>query len=439
MKLPVRLLGRARVAAWPVLELLVSAGVQILLTPLLLHRLGSQQFGVWVLVQTALLAAAALSLGASAGLLPVLSAALHRGDVAGARAAVSWLFRRVAGVAGSVLVCVVIALAAGWTPGVPAWAAANLWSLSLAGLAWVVSTELDNAAASALKAQGRFGTAARSEVAARVIQLALVAALVGPGDSALMPILLSVLVTVAKFLVRLAALRPQWRAGSAAGAAGTGGSVARELAITGLWVWIGALGSLAFNAFDRWFVGAWFGASTLAAYAICTQLTQLPHAIVAAAGQILVPWAARPAFQGSRPSAGPAGMKLLVWSTALSALPSLLLLPLLEPVLGLWISPDFAREHLALAQGLGIAFLVLCLNVPAYFLLLGMGQARFITIVVSVCGLLFVLGALALPHDLSVFVVLKGAFAVLALGLPLGCALRLRARQPTTPDAGPAP
>ena len=67
-------------AFWPVLELLVTVAAQLVLTPLLLHRLGPEQFGVWVLVQSTLLACSIMSLGASTGLLPVLSTAVHRGD-----------------------------------------------------------------------------------------------------------------------------------------------------------------------------------------------------------------------------------------------------------------------------------------------------------------------------------------------------------------------
>jgi len=442
MELPVRLSGGARTAAWPVLELVVSVGVQVLLTPLLLHRLGPQQFGIWILAQTALLASAALSLGASTGLLPVLSAALHAGGSGIARTALRWFYRRVALVATGVLACAVAALALNAVPDAPGTTAGGTWALVLAGLAWMVATELDNAAAGALKAQGRFGTAARSEVVARLAQLALIAALVGSGSGALEPIALSLILTVAKYLARLAALRRVWALEATAPAPAAPPTavererVLRDLATTGLWIWAGALGSLAFNAFDRWFVGAWFGASTLAAYAVCIQLTQLPHATVAAAGQVLVPWAARQAARDSSSSGRVAGLKLLALTTTAAALPSLLLLPLLEPVLAAWISPAFAQTHLALAQGLAIAFLLLCLNVPGYFLLLGMGRARFATVLVSVSGLLFVLGALLLPRELSTFVLLKIGFALLALGLPIGCALLLRT-PPVPAGAGP--
>lgn len=433
MVLRSRLLGGARLASWPVLELLVTVGVQVLLTPLLLHRLGLQQFGVWIIASTTLLASTALSLGASAGVLPILSAALHRGDVAGARAAMRWFFRRLTIVSMTVLGGTVIAISTGLLSSlVPAGAIASVWPLAMAALAWMTSTELDNAVSSALKAQGRFGFAAQTEVATRIAQLVLIFFMVDAGSSALLPILASLGVTVVKVIVRLAAVCARLRSGSADGeaASAVGDSVTREIAITGVWVWIGALGSLTFNGFDRWFVGAWFGTSTLAAYAICTQLAQLPHAVVAAGGQVLVPWAARNLPRGSRIGRDRFALKLLAGATALAALPSLLLLPLLEPALGLWISTAFAQDHLWLARGLTAAFLLLCLNVPAYFLLLGMGQARFTTTVVSLCGVLFILGALLLPRDLSTFVVLKCLFATLSLSLPVGCALRLRAKPP---------
>jgi len=423
----------ARVVTWPVMELVMSVAVQLVLTPLLLHRLGPQQFGVWIIVSTTLLASTALSLGASAGVLPVLSALLHRGDVAGARGALRWLYRRVAGVSLAVLGCVLAALAVGHVPSaVPGWAAPGLWPLVLATLAWMTLIELDNGVSSALKAQGRFDVAAQTEAAARLVQLALIFTAVAAGSPALVPVALSVAVTVAKVVVRLAAWRrrPPGAVGTSSLASPAGGdprAIHRQVAITGLWVWTGALGSLAFNAFDRWFVGAWFGASTLAAYAICTQLAQLPHAVAAAAGQVLVPWSARLAPDVAHVTGHRTALRLLAGATALAAVPSLVLLPLLQPLLSLWISPEFAREHLALARGLTLAFGVLCLNVPAYFLLLGMGRARYTTVVVSVCGAVFVLGALAMPHDLSTFVVLKGLFAVLALALPVGCALQLRA------------
>ena len=105
-----------------------------------------------------------------------------------------------------------------------------------------------------------------------------------------------------------------------------------------------------------------------------------------------------------------------------------MLLQLIEPLLGLWISPAFAVEHLELGRQLTLVFLLLSLNVPAYFLLLGLGYPRFSTVVIGISGILFVVGAMLLPRDLSTFVNLKAFFALLSLALPVGCALVLMLR-----------
>ena len=413
-------------AFWPVLELLVTVVAQLVLTPLLLHRLGPEQFGVWVLMQSTLLACSIMSLGASTGLLPVLSTAVHRGDRAGASVALRGLVRRTGAVFAALLAgSAFVLLLGGWPEGVFG-GGERAWPLVLAALAWMALTELDGAFASSLKACGRFAFAARLEAAARLVQVAAIAWWVGEGSGALLPVLLSLAVTVGKLLTRLWALQQDGllaRSGATAGQASNG--VSRELAHTSTWLWVGLLGGLTFNAFDRWFVGAWFGTSVLAAYAICVQLAQMPHAIAAAAGQVLVPWAARQAGPGPGAGSSRRMLAILGWTTALAALPALLLLQLVEPLLSMWISPAFAAQHSALGWQLALVYLLLSLNVPAYFLLLGLGHARFSTLVSAVCGLLFVAGALLLPHDLSTFVMLKAVFAVLSLALPVGCAVVL--------------
>jgi len=431
MRVPPTWLRRSSLAFWPVLELLVVVVAQFVLTPLLLHRLGPLQFGVWVLVQSTLLASSFMSLGASAGLLPVLSAAVHRGDRAGAAAALGWLMRRTARVSAAIVAGSLVALELGLLPADLVGGRDRAWLLVLAAVLWLAATELDGALASSLKACGRFAFSARLEVAARVTQVGVIAAVVQAGGDALLPVLVSLAVTIGKLVFRLVALRQEGLlARRAEQAAGPGGEVSRNLARTSIWLWAGLLGGLTFNAFDRWFVGAWFGTSVLAAYAICVQLAQMPHAIAAAAGQVLVPWAARQAGPAPATPGDRRMLKVLGWTTALAALPSLALLVVIEPLLALWISPAFAAEHLELGRRLTLVFLVLSLNVPAYFMLLGMDCPRFLTIVSAGSGILFVAGALLLPRDLSTFVNLKALFAVLSLALPVGCALLLLRRAP---------
>lgn len=430
MQLPQSWIRGTGLAFWPVMELLAVVAAQFVLTPLLLHRLGPGQFGVWVLVQSTLLACSFMSLGASTGLLPVLSAAVHRGDRAGAAAALRWLIRRTAVVSAAVVLGSLVALGLGLLTPELVGGGDHAGLLVLCAVAWMAATELDGAFASSLKACGRFAFAARLETAARGAQVAVIAWVVQDGSHALLPIAVSLAVTLGKLAFRLWALRREGLlAPMPAPAAGPAGQVSRDLARTSVWLWISLLGSLVFNAFDRWFVGAWFGASVLAAYAVCVQLAQVPHALAAAAGQVLVPWAARQAGPGA--GSHRRLLTTLGWTTALAALPSLLLLLIVQPLLGLWISPAFAAEHGGLARQLTLVFLLLSLNVPAYFLLLGLGHARFPTIVIGACGIFFVVGAMLLPRELSTFVNLKALFALLSLALPLGCALVLLGRART--------
>lgn len=191
--------------------------------------------------------------------------------------------------------------------------------------------------------------------------------------------------------------------------------------------------------------------STRAACAICAQLPQLPHSVVSAACRVLTPWAAHNLPRGLRISADSFALKLLAEATALAAVLALLLRPLLEPALGLRISKAFAQDYQSLARCLRVAFLLLGLNVPANFLLLEMRQARFTKPVISNCGMLFVLGALALPRDFFYLCGIQSALrrVVALLARRMSIALKVTtppARShshlspcPKTPlDAGPA-
>lgn len=393
---------------WPVVELLATVLAQLLLTPLLLYRLGSGPFAVWVLAQTALLAASTLSLGAGTALLPALAHARSRGDAVGAWTAIGFFVRRT-WITSSILI-VALALVAplpgafGWLP------------VALATLVWTVASEFDNGFSSALKALDRFDAVAGLEVAGRAAQLTLTWIVVTDGGTALGPIVIAAGSTVFKASCKYAALRRRWPRPDMANAH-LAHALPLELSAAGAWLWLGLGGGLAFHAFDRWYIGVSMGASVLAAYAVCSQLAQLPHAVVSAASQTLVPWAARQRGHMANAAVRQRVRKLLLMASLAAVLPSGLLLLLLEPLLGLWISKEFAAEQLPLARGLVLVFLLLSLNVPSYFLQFGFDLLRAQTLLVLVAGAVFVGGCLLLSPGLIGFVAMKGLFAVLSLSL----------------------
>ncbi len=407
--------GGAGAALWPVFELLAMVGAQFVLTPLLFVRLSTVEFGIWVVAQSLLLVSPTLSLGLGPALLPAVAGAWARHDAGGGRAAVGLFLRRCA--TGSVLavaaaaLCVPLAAGSGWARGFDSTELATLGALAVA---WVAATEFDQGFSSALKALGRFDTVAQFEVVGRALQLSLTAAIVGGGASARLPIAIAAAVIGARAVAKYVVLRRAWPRPPIDGAADPTSD--RALRAAGVWVWLGLLGGIAFYAFDRWFVGAAFGAGVLAAYAVCSQLAQLPHAVASAAAQTLVPWAARCRRLLPRPAAVRTARRKVLMASVLCALPALALLAMLEPVLAHWMSPAFAAEHLTLARALTVVSLLLSLNVPSYFALFGFQSFARPTGLVLAAAAIFVGGCALLDPGLWEFVALRAAFAVLSLG-----------------------
>lgn len=419
-------------AVWAVVELVCSMGAQLILTPLLLHRLGVDQFGVWVIALTVLVGSATLSLGTGTALLPVLAHANAKGDAAGAWAAIDLFARRSAKTSAVLFLAISAVTSLGWAPvKLSAWAQWDLWILASATLAWASITEIDNGLSSALKARNRFDISALIEAVARAVQLGLTFWLLSSGGSALVPIILATAVTGIKAWAKLVVLRADWpRLPRQIDASDIRtASVAAELGASGRWIWLGLLSGLVFNAFDRWFVAAQLGSAALAAYATCAQIAQMPHALAAAAGQTLAPWAARRRDQLTEDDVRHSIRRVLLLATAAAALPSLVLLLVLQPLLGWWISKDFAAENLSTAQGLTVAFCLLALNVPAYFLLFGLGRVRTSTVLSALSGLVFVGGCMLIPPTVPGFVFMKGLFAALTLSLTV-CVLVLTKARP---------
>lgn len=430
------LLGsHASSVVWSVLELGCSTGAQLILTPLLLNRLGVDQFSIWVIALTVLVGSATLSLGTGTALLPVLAHANAKGDATGAWAAISIFFRRSVMTSAVLFVVMSAATSLGWTPAIlSALEPWDLWLLASAILTWAFITEIDNGLSSALKARSRFDISALIEAVTRAAQLGLTFWLLGSGGLALIPIILAIAVTGIKAWTKLLVLRAQWpRLTCQINATeDRTTSVTAELGASGSWIWLGLLSGLMFNAFDRWFLAAQLGAAALTAYATCAQIAQMPHALVAAAGQTLAPWAARRRDQLAAGDVRHGIRRVLLLATAAAALPSLMLLLVLQPLLGWWISKDFAVANLPTAQGLTIAFCLLALNVPAYFLLFGLGRVRTSTILSAFSGIVFVGGCLIIPPAVPGFVFMKGLFAAMTLGLVV-CVLVLTRASLTAP------
>jgi O-antigen/teichoic acid export membrane protein len=398
---------------WPVGEQLASPLAQLLLTPFLLHRLGAFQFGLWVLALTPLIAASSLSLGRSSSLLAVVPRWAAQSRLAAVGPTV-WRVLRLTAMT-SLAALLFVAVAQSWlAPLLPSELEHPLRYIVLV-VVLVAMSEAENTVTSALKGLGQFKVAALAELFGRSVQLLAVFSLVTGSSGASTVILIAVAVSLLKFLIKGEALRRQLPKGPVA-APDLNNDLHVDLRRTGLWMWLQVMCGLVFYSFDRWVVGYLFGASTLAAYAICSQLAQLSHAIPAAAAQPLIPWAATHAASLATPGTAKAVARTAVMAGAAASIIPLAVTLFAEPLLRLWISPAFAQQYAGIASGLGLVFLVLALNVPFFNLLIGWGQTRFASMLTVTASGFFVLACLAIrPSHLHTVVALKMGYAIIGL------------------------
>lgn len=425
--------SRAWLAAWSITELLSAVLAQLILTPMLLHRLDAHNFSAWVIVQSMLLAAPLLSMGTGTALLAVAANARDHSTGSAIGVGLGLLFQRTTAVTLSLIGALCAVWAAAWFSGhFFSRTLIELWMLCVASSLLVAVTEVDSGLSCALKAHDRFVAPAGLEIAARATQVVLIFWLVPLQGSVLAAVAICVGILIIKAGVKMALLRGlEVKYLPAKSYVGSQDAFAiASITLNGRWICLGVLSGLCLNAFDRWIVGAQFGAAVLSAYAICTQIAQLPHAVAAAAAQVLTPWAAVRVSHLDDLAERRQILRVFGLATTAAAIPSCALFVSLETVLVWWISPGFSAENLNLARSLTVAFALLTLNVPAYFLLLGLGHSRMVTIINMVAAVIFATASTAFDLAMPIFVVLKGICFGLTLGINVYLFLLLSGNRP---------
>jgi O-antigen/teichoic acid export membrane protein len=310
--------------------------------------------------------------------------------------------------------------------------------IAAAALIWI--EQMDNVFSSALKGAELFGNAARVEIFSKTAQI-LAAALVLywlPTLPALFVTLLIVAVLrllvkaiVTKRLLRLGRLSPSLRDSS-------------EILHFAKWGWLQGIGGVMFGAADRMLIGSMLGASSLAYYSIATQLAMQTHAVSAAGLSVIFPKVSRKLENGGSFSLSQftkittAGNLLLSTSFAAALI-------LLGPgFLKFWIGPESAVPTSQILPWLVAAYWILALSLVPYYLLLGLGRIRFISMTVIVSGISAVVAAYLAISSLGLIGGPAGravyAISCLALFIPVAQQLR-RERDGVTqmPSINPVP
>lgn len=409
--------------AWAVLEYGWYPLLLFVTTPWFLERLGTERYGYWMLLTATVGFGGALNAGTGAATIKAVSTSFGRGESSEdpVRASLS-----IAMIGGGGLAILIL---------LPYWFGGSLFlglmgddtelvrltGLAAAVLLWL--EQLDNVASSAMKGAERFGHAARLEIIGKGIQigLALLVTWRWPTLAALYAALIAGAVVrltakfiTAKRLLRIPRLTPCLR------------GMASVLHFA-RWGWLQGIGSVLFGVADRMIVGSLLGATSLAYYSIASQLAMQVHAISAAGLSVIFPLVSRRLERQQKVQLWPMAKLTMVGNLVLStALAGLLLIVgpfILEP----WVGKDAATVIGHLLPWLVGVYWLLAINVAPFYILLGMGQVRFVGLTVLGAG---IAGVAAMYWSISHFDLAgapagRGVYALVSLALLLPLTQRL--------------
>lgn len=386
----------------------------LLLSPFLLHRLGADGFGLWALAVAVSGIGGLASFGVGIATTKQVSEELGAGHAAGA-VAVTRGALAVALTMG-VLLLVASSLGAPTLAGIAFAKMGDPVSVGAAltlGVALLVVQEVDSVFAGALRGAQRFDRAAQVELLMRPVWAAAVAATAWQTRDTQATLLASASVNAVKALAK-GVLASRVIGGHCLLPSTDRRRIGRVIHF-GKWASLQGLGVVFFSVADRMLVGALLGAADLARYAICLQLTQFVHVVQAAALQPVVPW-----ISGSRTdSARLDRMKRFSLVGGLACLVIPCTMAVLSPsLLSIWISPAFSVENRGLLLALFASAATLSFGIPAYHMLIGLGEIWVIGVHAVVGGLLGLLTALIIS-DIGIGAFAAGRMVYAVLGLLL--------------------
>lgn len=378
------MLKHLRNPLWAMLEYGWYPMLLFIATPWFLHKLGTQQYGHWMLLSATVNFGGILNSGTGAATIKSVSANIGRSaDSLVEQTVKRSLAIAILGGGGLAFLVFLIFWFAGplflERMGIPS--LVRMTGAVAAILLWI--EQIDNVFSSSLKGAEHFGLAARIEIASKTAQIlaASIALVVYPNLYGLYSALfvVSLLRLIAKTLfakkqLKLINLTPTFSGSS-------------ELLHFAKWGWLQGVGGTLFSVADRMLVGSLLGASSLTYYSIASQLTMQIHAASAAGLSVIFPKVSRKLESQGDFSLGRLAVLTMVANLAMSTVLATGLIIAGPFLLRAWIGESSAAHVDTILPWLTIAYWLLAINVVPYYLLLGMGRMRFVGITVLFAGL----------------------------------------------------
>jgi len=385
-------------AAYGLGDYVAQPAIMLAAAPFLVHHLGFEQYGLWMLASAILSGAGILSTGFGDATLKYVSAYRASNDCAGVertiRATLTINIVVSALLAGSIFLSASLLTAAVRVPHEFYLPAVHTFQISAAV---IICRSIESVFISTQRAFEQYGPAVKLSIFLRssVTGSAVLIAALGHGVADIMAATL--FWSVVALMLQSAAARKV--AGKFTPLPSLRREELREVFEFGSFSWLQALAGVAFTYADRFLVGMLLGTGPVAIYVLCVQAAQPIHGVCAAIFNFLLP------HLSSRQQAGDfrSFRRLFhwaVWANLLMA--ASLALPLMwggRFILTFWMGPQFARQGSPSLFVLAVAFALLALNVVPHYSLLAVGDVRFVS-GMNILGGALSLGtaAVLMPH-----------------------------------------
>jgi O-antigen/teichoic acid export membrane protein len=381
---------RARIrenVLYSVLDYVSQPAMMILAAPFLLKALGTQQYGTWMLVNS--IAATASGLGGGFGDGATRYISMHRGRDDRTSAIRSLIAVLAINCALGLLCAVVIVMSAPLLIGHvfrvdPALRPVGIIALRISAFVLLVRF-VEAVFTAAVRGYERYRPVVTISVIARllVVVSSVILAIQGRG---LVEILWATLVVGVMSLIAQAFLAHfvlQMSGNWLTADIRTG---VLEVSSFGTFTWLKSVVGVLFGYSDRLLVAALLGTGPLAFFALCSQLTQPIHSLVASGFNFMFPNLSARSASGKWIETEKRYRAAVLVSACIVAGICLPMIFMARPILALWLGPHAAQQYggLLVAMTIGNGLLALCI-VPHYTAL-ALGRSRALALMNLVTG-----------------------------------------------------
>jgi len=415
-------------AAYGVLDYAGYPVAMLVAAPTLLARLGTEQYGIWVVCTAAISAGGIVASGFGDANIQHIAKLRALGDSEGMRAAA----RCMVGInlsLGSAMMLLALALTCAFAHRIVTHDAGLygvcVHSLAIASMLMLVRA-LESVCISTQRAFERYGDAIRISLLVRVATVIFAAVLTRFGLGIFSIMLLTLVLMSAGTIVQFAQTRWLLKVSSLWPAFDN--ATIKSIFGFGIFSWLQAISSVVFSQADRLLLGVSLGATAVTSYALCVQMAQPIYGVAAAGLHFLFPYLAC-RWSGSEQGRIGKAITIAFASNLLFVLCSTVLLVSAGPVLlKAWVGQDVARASTAILTPVAWSFALLGLGVTAYYALLARGYVRTVTLLNLAAGAMMLLSMAWLLPRMGIRGValarLEYGFVTLGMYIALAQALR---------------